>query len=85
MPGQACDAAAAGAAPRRLPAGLRFRAIENLLRMGHCAPTVVKTLLDAAGEDAPWLVKLAAALPGMGNTGNECGARERLDPSEAGA
>jgi hypothetical protein len=41
--------------------------------MGHCAPTVVKTLLDAAGEDAPWLVKLAAALPGMENTGNECG------------
>lgn len=73
MPGPARDAADAGTAPRPPHAGLRVRAIRSLLRMGHCAPTVVKTLLDAAGEEAPWLVKHAAALPGMGNTGNECG------------
>jgi hypothetical protein len=41
--------------------------------MGHCAPTLVQTLLEAEGAARPELVTLAAALPGMGNTGNECG------------
>jgi C_GCAxxG_C_C family probable redox protein len=42
--------------------------------MGHCAPTVMKTVLDAYRADAPWLVKLAAGLPGgIGNCRNECG------------
>lgn len=53
---------------------LRRRSTGHLLRMGHCAPTVMQTLLDASGTDAPWLVKLAAGLPGgIGNTGGECG------------
>jgi C_GCAxxG_C_C family probable redox protein len=53
---------------------LRRRGTANLLRMGHCAPTIVQTLLDAQGTTAPWLVKLAAGLPGgIGNTGGECG------------
>jgi hypothetical protein len=53
---------------------LRRRSLDNLLRMGHCAPTVMKTVLDVAGADAPWLVKLTAGLPGgIGNSRNECG------------
>jgi len=47
----------------------------NLLRMGHCAPTVMQTLLDVSGEQKEWLVKLSAGMPGgIGNTGIECGA-----------
>jgi hypothetical protein len=42
--------------------------------MGHCAPTVMQTILDASGTEAEWLVKLTAGLPGgIGNTGAECG------------
>ncbi len=56
------------------PAQLRKRSVGNLLRMGHCAPTVIKTALDASAIDAQWLVRLAAGLPGgIGNTGGECG------------
>jgi hypothetical protein len=41
--------------------------------MGHCAPTVMQTLLDASDVEAE-LVKLSAGLPGgIGNTGAECG------------
>src|SRR5512147_775140 len=47
----------------------------NLLRMGHCAPTVMQTLLDVSGTQKEWLVKLSAGMPGgIGNTGFECGA-----------
>jgi len=43
--------------------------------MGHCAPTVMQTLLDVAGTQKEWLVKLSAGMPGgIGNTGFECGA-----------
>jgi hypothetical protein len=35
----------------------------NLLRMGHWAPTVAKTLLDASEIDVPWPVKLTTGLP----------------------
>jgi hypothetical protein len=59
--------------PGKAPPRLGVHAIGNLLRMGHCAPTLVQTLLEAEGAGAPPLVALAAALPGMGNTGNECG------------
>jgi hypothetical protein len=47
----------------------------NLVRMGHCAPTVMQTLLDVSGTPKEWLVKLSAGMPGgIGNTGFECGA-----------
>lgn len=47
----------------------------NLIRMGHCAPTVMQTLLDVSGEQKQWLVKLISGMPGgIGNTGYECGA-----------
>ncbi len=60
--------------PRRAEWWLRRRSLANLLRMGHCAPTVMRTVLQASGADSPPLVKLAAALPGgIGNTGEECG------------
>lgn len=53
---------------------LRRRSVSNLLRMGHCAPTVMQTLLDASDTEAEWLVKLTGGLPGgIGNTGAECG------------
>ncbi len=53
----------------------RRRSMANLLRMGHCAPTVMQTLRDASEGEGEWLVKLTAGLPGgIGNTGNECGA-----------
>ncbi len=53
---------------------LRRRGTRNVLRMGHCAPSVVQTLLDAAGVDAPELVRMAAGLPGgIGNSSAECG------------
>lgn len=53
---------------------LRHPSLVNFSRMGHCAPTVMKTLLDAAHVDAEWLIKLTAGLPGgIGNTGGECG------------
>ena len=49
--------------------------LSNLLRMGHCAPTVMQTLLDVSGTQKEWLVKLSAGMPGgIGNTGFECGA-----------
>ena len=53
---------------------LRRKSVGNLLRMGHCAPTVMQTVLDASATEAQWLVKLTAGLPGgIGNTGGECG------------
>ncbi len=74
---------------------LRRRALGNVLRAGHCAPTVMRTLLDAAGEEARWPVKLVSGLPGgIGNSGHECGAitaslvslglRHARDPDEDG-
>src|SRR5512136_450784 len=52
----------------------RARSLSNLLRMGHCAPAVMKTFLDIGGSGAEWPVKMAAGLPGgIGDTGFECG------------
>jgi C_GCAxxG_C_C family probable redox protein len=52
----------------------RLHSAVNLFHMGHCAPTVMKTLLDAAQAEQEWLVKLTAGMPGgIGNTGFECG------------
>lgn len=53
---------------------LRRRSLSNLLRMGHCAPTVMQTMLDASDAESTWLVILTAGLPGgIGNTGGGCG------------
>ena len=53
---------------------LRRRSLANLSCMGHCAPTVMQTLLDTSRIDAPWLVKGTGGLPGgIGNIGEECG------------
>jgi hypothetical protein len=52
----------------------RRRGFSNLLKMGHCAPAVMKTLLDLGNTKEEWLVKMTAGLPGgIGNTGFECG------------
>jgi hypothetical protein len=53
---------------------LRRRSLANLACMGHCAPTVMQTLLEESGVEAPWLVKASGGLPGgIGNIGEECG------------
>jgi hypothetical protein len=53
----------------------RRRSFANLLRMGHCAPTAMQTILDISSIEKEWLVKLSAGMPGgIGNTGFECGA-----------
>ena len=52
----------------------RRRGFANLLHMGHCAPTVMKTILDISSTEKEWLVRLSAGMPGgIGNTGFECG------------
>jgi C_GCAxxG_C_C family probable redox protein len=53
----------------------RMQGFNNLLKMGHCAPTVMQTILDVSSIEKEWLVKLSAGMPGgIGNTGHECGA-----------
>jgi len=53
----------------------RRRSFANLLRMGHCAPTAMQTILDISSTEKEWMVKLSAGMPGgIGNTGFECGA-----------
>jgi len=48
--------------------------LSMLLRMGHCAPTIMSSILRVCGRKEDWLVRLASALPGgIGNTGGECG------------
>jgi hypothetical protein len=52
----------------------RRRGLNNLLKMGHCAPSVMQTLLDLGNSKEEWLVRMTAGLPGgIGNTGFECG------------
>jgi hypothetical protein len=52
----------------------RGRSLGNLLRMGHCAPAVMRTILQISRSDEDWPVKMAAGLPGgIGDTGFECG------------
>jgi len=52
----------------------RGQAFANIMRMGHCAPTVMQTILDVSSEKKEWLVRLSAGMPGgIGNTGFECG------------
>jgi C_GCAxxG_C_C family probable redox protein len=57
-----------------MEASYRARSLDNLLRMGHCAPAVMKTVLDINQTTREDLVKLMGAMPGgIGNTGYECG------------
>lgn len=52
----------------------RNRSLNNLLKMGHCAPSVMQTLLDLDYIKNERLVMMTAGLPGgIGNTGFECG------------
>ena len=52
----------------------RRRGFNNLLRMGHCAPSVMQTILDLGDAKEEWLVRMTAGLPGgIGSTGFECG------------
>jgi C_GCAxxG_C_C family probable redox protein len=52
----------------------RARSLDNLLRMGHCAPAVMQTILDINHNGQAGLVKLMAGMPGgIGSTGFECG------------
>ncbi len=45
-----------------------------MLRMGHCAPTVMKSMLEISGSEEEWPIEAAAGLPGgIGDTGFECG------------
>jgi hypothetical protein len=49
-------------------------AFYNLIHMGHCAPTVMQSILDITSSEKEWLVRLSAGMPGgIGNTGHECG------------
>lgn len=49
-------------------------ALTNLIRKGHCAPTVMQSILDIDSREKEWLVRLSAGMPGgIGNTGHECG------------
>ncbi len=51
------------------------RTFANLFTMGHCAPTVMRSVGEPSAHDGEWLVKLSAGMPGgIGNTGHECGA-----------
>jgi C_GCAxxG_C_C family probable redox protein len=53
----------------------RNRSLNNLLRMGHCAPAVMQSVLEITHSEQEWLVKLMAGMPGgIGSTGFECGA-----------
>jgi len=52
----------------------RRRGFSNLLKMGHCAPSVMQTLQDLENTKDIGLVRMTAGLPGgIGNTGLECG------------
>lgn len=62
----------------------------NALRMGHCAPTVMQTLLDQLERPADAMVKAVGGLPGIGGPG-ECGGvvsplmvLSLLDPPRSG-
>jgi C_GCAxxG_C_C family probable redox protein len=52
----------------------RGRGFSNLLKMGHCAPAVMQTIIDLGNIKEDWLVRMTTGLPGgIGNTGFECG------------
>ncbi len=48
--------------------------LRNTLRMGHCAPAVMRTLMEIEGIPFDRMVLLSSGLPGgIGNLGRECG------------
>jgi hypothetical protein len=50
------------------------RTLNNYYRMGHCAPTVMQTLIDIRRTDNPGLVLYAGAMSGgIAGPGMECG------------
>jgi C_GCAxxG_C_C family probable redox protein len=58
----------------KMKSSYRARGLNNLLRMGHCAPAVMQTILEINHSQQEGLVKLMAAMPGgIGSTGFECG------------
>lgn len=42
----------------------RRRGFNNLLKMGHCAPAVMQTILDLGNSKEEWLVRMTAGLWG---------------------
>lgn len=53
---------------------LERQSLVNLSKMGHCAPAIMQTLLDASETRCEWLIHLCAGLPGgIADTGEECG------------
>jgi len=61
----------------------RAHGLDNLLRMGHCAPAVMQTVLEINRSKREDLVKLMAGMPGgIGNTGlNAAASLPRLSSS----
>ena len=69
---EALDGTGARTVRKRL--GFRAKSLLNMLRMGHCAPTVMKSMLEISGSEEEWPIEAAAGLPGgIGDTGFECG------------
>jgi hypothetical protein len=65
---------AAAVLDRRTKWAYRRRGLVNLLKMGHCAPAVMQSLLAPGAGQEEWLVRMTAGLPGgIGSTGFECG------------
>ncbi len=57
-----------------LLASKRVRTLNNYYRMGHCAPTVMQTLVDVGRTDYPGLVLYTGAMSGgIAGPGMECG------------
>lgn len=56
--------------PHNLRASSACRA--NMFRMGHCAPTVMQTLLEELERPTEQMVRAVGGLPGIGGQG-ECG------------
>lgn len=51
-----------------------MRSFRNALKMGHCAPAVMRTVREAQGANDDRAVRLAAGLPGgIGGLRSECG------------
>lgn len=62
-------------AKNRLKGNSRLRSFRNFLRTGHCAPTVMRTMLEVWGEQDKRMMLPASGLPGgIGLTKAECGA-----------